>query len=196
MEKRMKLVKPAGITKKDVSDALKEFYKTSLKPKFEQIDDQFEQVNSQLKEHTSQFGKIDKRFEQIDKRLDQHDKRFDQIDNRFEQIDNRFAQVDKKFQQMETQLVEFREDTLHQFHLVSEGLTSKVQQVAEGVINLNEKFDRRIDEIRKEMAENQQDVLAAIKFSYAELDRRISAVEAEMEALKRRMEILERRSVS
>ncbi len=83
--KKEKLV-TVGISKKNVSDALNKFYKESLAPKLDQID-------------------------------------------------QRFAQVDKKFQQIETQLVEFREDTLHQFRLISEDLTSKVQQVAEGVIS-------------------------------------------------------------
>lgn len=113
-----------------------------------------------------------------------------------ETLEPKFDQIDHRFEKMEGQLVQFKGDALHQFHLVSEDLTTKLQQVAEGVTNLNEKFDRRIDEIDRKIEEKNQDVLAAIKFSYAELDRRISTVEAEMEALKRRMEILERRSVS
>lgn len=68
--------------------------------------------------------------------------------------------------------------------------------MAEGVVNLDEKFDRGFDELNKKIDQNHQDVLAAIKFSYAELDRRLTALEVEMEGLKRRMEILERRSVS
>jgi chromosome condensin MukBEF ATPase and DNA-binding subunit MukB len=38
--------------------------------------------------------------------------------------------------------------------------------------------------------------MAAIKFSYGELDRRITTLEAEMEDLKRRMDKIERRSFS
>jgi len=73
---------------------------------------------------------------------------------------------------------------------------SKVQLVAEGVATLNEKFDRRIDELERRNEEQHKDILAAVKFSYAELDRRITTLEAEMEDLKRRMDKIERRSVS
>jgi len=76
-----------------------------------------------------------------------------------DQYNKKFEQVDKRFEQIEVQLVEFRKDTLHQFCLVSEDLKNRVHQVAEGVTNLNEKFDRRIDEIRKKIEEKHQDVL-------------------------------------
>ena len=87
---------------------------------------------------------------------------------------------------------EFREDIIHRFHVISEDIISKVQLVVEGVANLNEKLDRHIDENKRE----HKDILAAIKFSYAELDKRITTLEAEMEDLKRRMDKIERRSVS
>jgi len=106
------------------------------------------------------------------------DPKFDQIDKRFERIDSRFG--------------EFREEVIHQFHIISEDVISKVQLVAEGVANLNEKLDRHADENRKDHMET----IAAIKFSYAELDRRITNLEAEMGDLKRRIDKVERRSVS
>jgi predicted RNase H-like nuclease (RuvC/YqgF family) len=87
---------------------------------------------------------------------------------------------------------EFREDIIHRFHVISEDVISKVQLVAEGVANLNEKLDRHIDENKREHKE----ILAAIKFSYAELDKRITVLETEMQDLKRRVDTLERRSIS
>ena len=39
-------------------------------------------------------------------------------------------------------------------------------------------------------------MLAAIKFSYAELDRRITVLESEVNDLKRRVEKIEQRSIS
>jgi predicted nucleic acid-binding Zn-ribbon protein len=57
-------------------------------------------------------------------------------------------------------------------------------------------FERRFDDLNKKIYQNHQDVLAAIKFSYAELDRRITTLETEMEDLKRRMDNIERRYVS
>jgi chromosome segregation ATPase len=87
----------------------------------------------------------------------------------------------------------FREEIVHQLHVISEDVISKVQQVAEGVANLNEKFDRRIDRLDQKMDEKHKDLLAAIKFSYAELDRRIIYLETELQTLKRRVEQIERR---
>lgn len=128
----------------------------------------------------------------LDPKFKQIDSRFEHIDRRFEQIDKRFEQVDKRFEQVDLRFTEFREDITHQFHIISEDVISKVKLVAEGVASLNEKLDRHIDEDKRE----HKDVLAAIKFSYAELDRRITTLETEMEDLKRRMDKIERRSVS
>jgi chromosome segregation ATPase len=90
-------------------------------------------------------------------------------------------------------LVDFKEEIIHHFHLISEDVITKVQQVAEGVTNLDEKFDRRIDAIDKKIEEKNQDVLTAIKFSYAELDRRIIYLESELQSLKHRVEQIEKR---
>jgi ABC-type phosphate transport system auxiliary subunit len=90
-------------------------------------------------------------------------------------------------------LVDFKEEIIHRFHLISEDVISKVQQVAEGVINLDGKFDRRLDRLDTKIDEKHQDVLAAIKFSYAELDRRIMNLETELQLLKHRVEQIERR---
>ena len=100
--------------------------------------------------------------------------------------------LEPKFSRMDTQFGEFKEDIIHQFHVISEDVISKVKLVAKGVASLNEKLDRHIDEDKRE----HRDILAAIKFSYAELDRRITTLEAEMQDLKRRMDKIERRSAS
>ena len=93
----------------------------------------------------------------------------------------------------EKKLGDFKEEIVHRFHVISEDVIAKVQQVAEGVINLNEKFDCRIDRLDKKLDDKHQDVLAAIKFSYAELDRRIVFLETELYALKTRVEQIEKR---
>lgn len=112
----------------------------------------------------------------------------------FLELLNEFSQktLDQKFEQVNYRFIGFKEDVVHQFHIISEDLISKVQLVAEGVATLNEKLDRHIDENRRE----HQEIMAAIKFSYAELDKRITTLETEMEDLKRRMDKIERRSVS
>ena len=124
------------------------------------------------------------------------DPKFKKIDDRFEKIDNQFAKIDSRFEQVESRFTEFKEDIIHQFHVISEDVISKVQLVAEGVATLNGKLDRHIDENHRQFKETREEILAAVKFSYAELDRRISTLEAEMEELKRRVDKIERRSLS
>ncbi len=62
-------------------------------------------------------------------------------------------------------------------------------------MNLDQKFDRRIDGLDGKIDEKHQDVLATIKFSCAELDRRIIYLETELQALKQRLEQIERRMI-
>jgi predicted DNA-binding protein YlxM (UPF0122 family) len=69
-------------------------------------------------------------------------------------------------------LKSFEEEIVHQFHVVSEGVIDQVKQVAEGVANVNEKLDRRFNELKAEIQETRQEVLAAVKFSYAEFGMR------------------------
>ena len=150
-------------------------------------------------------------------------------------------------------LQNFKEEIVHQFHVISEGVIDQVKQVAEGVANVNEKLDRRFNELKAEIDNKtqpiaqavlelsgkvagldsrvvvldgrvaalddkvvaldgkvdkihqelkteiqgtRQEVLAAVKFSYAELDRRITTLEKEFLELKLRVEKIENRSIS
>jgi hypothetical protein len=126
----------------------------------------------------------------------------------------------------------FKEEIVHQFHVISEDVITQVKQVAEGVANVNEKtdrtrqelkeeidnktqpiaqaltildgkvtaLDRKVDrihqELKTEIQETRQEVLAAIKFSYAELDKRLTLLENEFLELKRRVDKIEGRSIS
>jgi uncharacterized small protein (DUF1192 family) len=126
----------------------------------------------------------------------------------------------------------FKEEIIHQFHVVSEGVIDQVKLVAEGVATVNEelertrkelkeeidnktrpiaqavielngrvgalagKVDRIHQELKTEIQETRQEILAAVKFSYAELDRRITTLEKEFLELKHRVEKIETRSIS
>ncbi len=57
--------------------------------------------------------------------------------------------------------------------VVVEGLRNDIRQVAEGVVNLDEKFDREMTSLREENEQAHREILSAIKFSYAERDQRI-----------------------
>ncbi len=93
-------------------------------------------------------------------------------------------------------LQKFKEEILHQFHVISEGVVDQVKQVAKGVATVNEKLDRRFNALKAEIQETRQEVLAAVKFSYAELDKRLTTLEKEFIELKHRVEKIESHSVS
>lgn len=132
---------------------------------------------------------VDPRFAKMDKQLEQIDRRFERNDQRLEQVDRHMNGLDEK-------VGRFNEEIIHQFHIISEGVISQVKLVAEGVMNLDEKLSREITSFRKENEQAQQEIKAMIKFSYAELDRRISTLETEFQELKRRVDQIERRPIS
>ena len=103
---------------------------------------------------------------------------------------------DRKAPGSKGDLKKFQEEIVHQFHVISEDVISQVKQVAEGVANVDEKLDRKFSELKTEMQETRQEILAAVKFSYAELDRRITTLEKEFLELKHRIEKIETRSMS
>ena len=154
----------------------------------------------------------------------------------------------------------FKEEMIHEFHVISEGIIGQVKQVAEGVTNLDErlerarqglkaeieektepiahavvsldrkvtsldgkvkildekvtsldskvngldktvnvldgKLDRTYQELKSEIQETKQEILAAVKFSYAELDKRLTTLEKEFFELRLRVEKIESRSTS
>lgn len=91
-------------------------------------------------------------------------------------LEKQFSQVDER---------------IDRFQIITEKLDDKVQQVAEGVITLDHKFDRRFDEMNHSMEQRHHDVLSAIKFSYAELDGRIKTLELQLKHLDERVRRLE-----
>lgn len=117
------------------------------------------------------------------------ERRFDAIDSKFGAIDARFDAVDEKFGAIDDQFLEMRRS----FGVVAEGLERQIQQVAEGVVVLNEKLDRETGALCQEMRAEFSEVKAMIKFSYSELDRRITTVEGEVAGLKSRLDRLEAR---
>jgi CII-binding regulator of phage lambda lysogenization HflD len=118
------------------------------------------------------------------------------LDPKFEKIDQRFEKADQRINDLDHKVDQFKEEIIYQFHVISEDVISQVKLVAEGVMNLDEKFTREMTQFRKENEQAHQEIKAMIKFSYAELDRRISTLEGEVKELKHRVDQIERRSVS
>ena len=89
------------------------------------------------------------------------------LDPKFQKIDAEFEKIDERFERIDSKFVEFKKEIVHEFHVISEGVISKLQLVAEGFVNLGEKVDRRMDDLEKKNEQQHKDILAAIRFSCA-----------------------------
>ncbi len=82
------------------------------------------------------------------------------------------------------------------FNVVAEGIEKKIQLVAEGVSALDERGARvedRMTVFEEKMERGFDEIKAMIKFSYAELDRRVASLEAGLAKLELRVQNLETR---
>jgi phage-related minor tail protein len=59
-------------------------------------------------------------------------------------------------------LKSFKEEIIHQFHVVSEGVIDQVKLVAEGVATVNEKLERTHKELKEEIDNKTQPIAQAV----------------------------------
>src|SRR5206468_215655 len=77
------------------------------------------------------------------------------------------------------------------FDVSTEEVKHEVRLLAEGLTRLDQKLDRTATDVRDEMRRGFADTQAMIKFSHAELDRRVRALEEGLADLQARVERLE-----
>jgi uncharacterized protein (DUF885 family) len=80
------------------------------------------------------------------------------------------------------------------FDIVAESLESKIQLVAEGVVNVDQKLDRRFDALKQEIEKESEETRALIRLSYTELDRRLATLEGTVADLQSRVDAIEEKS--
>ena len=110
---------------------------------------------------------------------------------------------DDKAAEMGRHFDEKADETQRHFDLVAEGLNGSIQRIAEGHGVLIEKIDglgtrmgrleTQVENFALETRTNFEEVRAAIKFSYAELDRRVSHLESTIASIDARVSRLESR---
>ena len=79
------------------------------------------------------------------------------------------------------------EEIKRHFGVIAEHLEGKIQLLAEG----QEVLRREAQQFREEVLAEFQEVKAMIKFSYAELDRRVRSLETDLVELRARVERIE-----
>ena len=69
-------------------------------------------------------------------------------------------------------------DVKRHAEVIAEDLRDRIRLVAEGVVATNERLDRRIDDLQKEMKAGFADVRAILRVSYRDLDGRVTRLES------------------
>jgi hypothetical protein len=84
-------------------------------------------------------------------------------------------------------LQSFKDDIIHQFHIISEGLIDQIKLLAEGHSGIIQRLDRvetRLDKMEEENKREHLETRALIKISFSQLDRRISDLESQMKEVQ------------
>ena len=122
----------------------------------------------------------DKRFEAVDSRFDGTDKHLGRVDSRFDALDKK----------IDTKTAELRKH----FDTVAENFDRKFDLLAEGLINLDEKLDRKTSSIETRMEQGFAETHALIKLTHTDLDRRVRVLEQAPKAPKKTLAALKRGS--
>ncbi len=81
----------------------------------------------------------------------------------------------------------FRDEIIHQFHIISKGLMDQTKLLAEGhsgIIRWLDRVETRLDKIEEENKREHLETRALIKISFSQLDRRISDLESQMKEVQ------------
>lgn len=79
-----------------------------------------------------------------------------------EEIKNLRGEIKEETKNLREEMKGLEDRVLHQYHLTAEALRDDIEQVAEGVMNLNEKFGREISQFRKEVAFSHEELKSMI----------------------------------
>jgi len=96
---------------KDISSALKEFYRESLEPKLNQIDRRLVRIDVRLNEHDTRFDRIEKKLEEHDDKFRDIMTHFDQMYQRFERLETEYYAISAALGRLEKRVDHFVEKT-------------------------------------------------------------------------------------
>lgn len=110
-----------------------------------------------------------------------------------ERIEKRFDAVDKRIEALDKKGDETAAEIRRQFGAALEHSDQKFERLAEAVALLDEKVDRRTAAIEQRLDLSFAETQAMIKFSHAELDRRVRYMEQTLATLEDRFAGLQTR---
>lgn len=92
---------------------------------------------------------------------------------------------------MDPELRAYLDEQRRHFDVATEGMRSQGQLVAEGVSTLGSRLNRLEENVREDILRSQRELSAMIRFSYAELERKIQGLETLHRELEERVRRLE-----
>src|SRR3954470_11862905 len=101
-----------------------------------------------------------------------------------ERIEKRFDDVDKRFEAADKKVDDTAAEIRRQFGAALEHSDRRFERLAEAVGFLDEKVDQKTSAIEQRMDLGFADTQAMIKFSHAELDRRVRFMEQTLQVLE------------
>src|SRR4051794_10854291 len=110
-----------------------------------------------------------------------------------ERVEKRFDAVDKRIGALDKKIDDSAAETRRQFGAVLEHSDRRFERLAEAVALLDEKVDRKTADLEQRMELGFADTQAMIKFSHAELDRRVRYMEQTLATLQDRFTGLQTR---
>jgi chromosome segregation ATPase len=144
----------------------------------QKLDRTREELRAEIEEKTDPIAQavisLDRKVTNLDQKVTNLDQKVTNLDQKVTCLDQKVTNLDQKVT----------------------CLDQKVTNLDQKVNGLDEKLDRTSEKLRAEIQETRQEILAAVKFSYAELDRRLTTLEKDFLELRLRVEKIEDRSVS
>jgi len=112
------------------------------------------------------------------------------------EMDNKYGILAGAIQVVNEKVDRTRQELKTEIQAVDGKLENTRQELKTKIQALDEKLENTRQDLKTEIQETRHEVLAAIKFSYAELDRRITFLEKEFLDLKHRVDKIENRPIS
>ena len=112
------------ITKRDLADALNEFYEKVIEPRFDRIE-------SYLQTH------VENRFDRIEQKLENHDQRFSELLGHFGEIYSRLDRLETEYFAINASLKRI-EDRL-----------DRVEEKVDKEISLRERLEREVSDLKQ-----------------------------------------------
>ncbi len=161
---------------------------TILDGKVATLDEKVTNLDGKVAALDEKVTNLDGKVATLDEKVTNLDGKVAALDETVTNLDGKVATLDEKVTNLDGKVAALDEKVTN--------LDGKVVGLDEKVSNLNVKVDRIHQELKTEIQETRQEVLAAVKFSYAELDRRLTTLEKEFLELKLRVEKIESRPIS